>query len=128
MKSEQRDSHDTPSTAKATEDHTWVERSKARSAYRNTDLPPPCQDLRWTKTFLPTIFLWAGGQPNIWVINDESLTLAIQATFKVVYPEVEHTPTIHGSVFGVVRALSLPFSCCSLYVHIVDKSASLRMA
>ncbi|KAG2745187.1 hypothetical protein P692DRAFT_20742294, partial [Suillus brevipes Sb2] len=73
------------------------------SAYRNTDLPPPCQDLRWSKTFLPTIFLWAGGQPNLWSIDDESLIVAIRATFKVVYPEVEYTPTIQGSVFGVTN-------------------------
>ncbi|KAG2032083.1 hypothetical protein BDR03DRAFT_1015556 [Suillus americanus] len=72
IKTERVDSWNTPSTSKATEDHTWVERSKAWLAYHNIDLPPPCQDPHWSKIFLPTIFLWAEGQPNLWTIDDES--------------------------------------------------------
>ncbi|KAG2135311.1 hypothetical protein DEU56DRAFT_949263 [Suillus clintonianus] len=85
------------------EDETWVEIAKARSAYRNTDLPPACQDGQWPKVFLPTIYLWAGSQPSLWNISDDALLEAIQHTFDVVYPEVEYTPTVQGSVFGVTN-------------------------
>ncbi|KAG0699687.1 hypothetical protein DFH29DRAFT_780607, partial [Suillus ampliporus] len=89
---------------KAKDSGTWAEALKARSAYHNTDLPPPCQDdQHWSKMFLPTIFLWAGCQPNLWSISNEFLLLAISATFKIVYPEVQYTPRIQGAIFGVTN-------------------------
>jgi hypothetical protein len=89
---------------------TWVEVTKARSAYRNTDLPPACQDIRWPKTFLPTIYLWAGSQLNLWNISDDALLQAIKFVFQAVYPDVEYTPTLQGSVFGVVCSFRIHFS------------------
>ncbi|KAG1734436.1 uncharacterized protein EDB91DRAFT_1084090 [Suillus paluster] len=104
VKIEQADEHDISSTAKAKDSSTWAETFKAQSAYHNADLPPPCQDGQcWLKMFLPTIFLWAGCQPNIWSISNEFLSLTISAIFKVVYPEVQYAPTIQGAVIGVTN-------------------------
>ncbi|KAG1742202.1 hypothetical protein EDB19DRAFT_1607007, partial [Suillus lakei] len=65
---------------------------------QNTNLPPTCQDGCWPKAFLPTIFLWAGSQQSLWNIHDDMLLEAIQHVFKAIYPEVEYTPTLQGSV------------------------------
>ncbi|KAG1883444.1 hypothetical protein F4604DRAFT_1677762 [Suillus subluteus] len=99
VKTEEMDMSDTALDS----DGTWVEATKARSAYRNTDLPPACQDGHWPKVFLPTIYLWAGSQPNLWNISDDALLEAIKHAFAVVYPEVEYSPTLQGSVFGVTN-------------------------
>jgi len=37
------------------------------------DLPIPCNDSRWSRGLVGTITLWAGAQPNVWVIPEESL-------------------------------------------------------
>lgn len=76
--------------------------SKSRSEYKNSDLPIPA-DHKWTNAFMDTVILWAGGQPNIWSISDETLATALQAIFAIVYPDVQYQVTIHGAVFGVVR-------------------------
>ncbi|OJA17324.1 hypothetical protein AZE42_13743, partial [Rhizopogon vesiculosus] len=83
--------------------NAWVEVIRARSAYRNPDLPPACQDTHWPKIFLPTIYLWAGSQPNLWNISDDALLNSISEVFKAVYPDVEYIPTVQGSVFGVTN-------------------------
>ncbi|KAG1719918.1 uncharacterized protein EDB91DRAFT_1351777 [Suillus paluster] len=93
-------------STEADSDCTWVEATKAQSAYQNTDLPPACQDGHWPKVFLPTIYLWVGSQPNLWNISDDALLEAIKHAFDVVYPEAEYTPTLQGSVFGTNQHLS----------------------
>lgn len=105
----------------------WVEEMKARSAYRNTDLPPACQDARWPKTFLPTIYLWAGSQPNLWNISDDGLLKAISVVFEAIYPDVEYIPTLQGSVFGVVCSFctfSLHFGSHKLDFRLINVSRS----
>ncbi|KAG1796938.1 uncharacterized protein HD556DRAFT_1441116 [Suillus plorans] len=103
VKTEQTDLSDTPLASTQVDDGPWVEMIKARSAYRNTDLPPACQDGRWPKVFLLTIYLWAGSQPNLWNISDDALLEAINHIFQVVYPEVKYAPSLQGSVFGVTN-------------------------
>lgn len=103
-------------------DGPWVEVLKARSAYQNTDLPPACQDGRWPKVFLPTIYLWAGSQPSLWNIGDDALLDAIKHVFKAIYPDVEYTPTFQGSVFGVVCPSIIYFPSLTFFS---DQSMSL---
>ncbi|KAH0832918.1 hypothetical protein J3R83DRAFT_11883 [Lanmaoa asiatica] len=79
---------------------TGATESKSRSDYKNSDLPIPV-DHKWTNAFMDTIILWAGGQLNIWSIPDETLAVALQAIFTVVYPNIQYEVTIHGAVFGV---------------------------
>ncbi|KAG1878455.1 hypothetical protein C8R48DRAFT_768014 [Suillus tomentosus] len=82
----------------------WIEkRYKSRSAYRNCDLPPQCQDQRWPKHFLPTVYLWAGSQNDLWQISDNSLVDALQCIMDVVYDDsdLQYKVNTQGSVFGV---------------------------
>jgi len=76
--------------------------SKSRSEYKNSDLPVP-GDHKWTNVFIDTAILWAGGQPNIWSIPDETLATALQEIFSIVYPDVQYQVMVHGAVFGVVH-------------------------
>lgn len=89
-----------------------IENKKSRSEYKNCDLPIPV-DHRWTTAFMDTAILWAGGQPNIWSIPDETLATALQEIFNAVYPDVQYEVTVHSAVFGVVRHGYCPhrFSC-----------------
>lgn len=86
--------------------------SKSRSDYKNSDLPISA-DHKWTNAFMDTVILWAGGQPNIWSIPDETLAAALQEIFTIVYPDIQYEVTIHGAVFGVVRYCSPSFSLSS---------------
>ncbi|KAG2109687.1 uncharacterized protein F5147DRAFT_772972 [Suillus discolor] len=65
----------------------WIEKQyKTRSSYRNYHLPPHCQDQRWPKQFLPTLYL------------------TLQSIYDVVYSEesdLDYKVTAQGSVFGV---------------------------
>ncbi|KAG1864576.1 hypothetical protein C8R48DRAFT_773092 [Suillus tomentosus] len=67
----------------------------------NSDLPPQCQDQRWPKHFLSTLYLWAGSQNGLWQFADTSLVEALQCIFDVVYPDLQYKVTAQGSVFGV---------------------------
>lgn len=91
--------------------------SKSRSDYKNIDLPVPA-DNKWTNAFMDTVILWAGGQPNVWSIPDETLATALQEIFIAVYPDVPYEVTAHGAVFGVVcyhlRFFFLSSHCPSL--------------
>ncbi|KAF9236562.1 hypothetical protein BU15DRAFT_63916 [Melanogaster broomeanus] len=83
----------------------WTEKvMKACSAYRNTDLPPACQEhRRWSKVFLPTVLLWCGHQPDVWKLTNADIILpALIEIFTVVYPDVRYKVTAEGSVFEVV--------------------------
>ncbi|KAG2102288.1 uncharacterized protein F5147DRAFT_655119 [Suillus discolor] len=80
----------------------WIEkRYKSRSTYRNSDLPPQCQDQRWPKHFLSTLYLWAGSQNDLWQFADTSLVEVLQCIFDVMYPDLQYKVTAQGSVFGV---------------------------
>ncbi|KAG1827930.1 hypothetical protein EV424DRAFT_1643064 [Suillus variegatus] len=80
----------------------WIKkRYKSCSTYRNSDLPPQCQDQRWPKHFLSTLYLWAGSQNDLWQFADTSLVEALQCIFDVVYPDLQYKVTTQGSVFGV---------------------------
>ncbi|KAF9229977.1 hypothetical protein BU15DRAFT_69595, partial [Melanogaster broomeanus] len=94
-----------PSPPVAASNGYWVEKVfKSRSAYRNPDLPPICQDsTRWSKEFIPTVLLWCGQQESIWKLTDANVLLPpLAEIFSVVYPDVLYRVTARGSVFGVV--------------------------
>ncbi|KAG1763348.1 hypothetical protein EV702DRAFT_982922, partial [Suillus placidus] len=75
---------------------------KSRSTYRNIDLPPHCQDQRWPKHFLPTLYLWAGSQDDLWQISDVSLIKALQCIMDELYDtDLQYNVTSQGSVFGI---------------------------
>ena len=99
------------------ESKTWIAdaESKYRSDYKNSDLPIPA-DQKWTNTFMDTVILWAGGQPNIWSILDEILPNALQKIFTAIYPDVPYEVTTHSAVFSVVyyHPYFLPSHCPSL--------------
>lgn len=105
----------------------WIEkRYKSRSTYRNSDLPPQCQDQRWPKHFLSTLYLWAGSQNDLWQFADTSLVEALQCIFDVVYPDLQYKVTAQGSVFGVVR-LAI-FFVALLPTHCDLNKATQRLA
>ena len=129
VKTEQTDVSNTAlASTPAVADGPWVEVLKAQSAYRDTDLPPTCQDGRWPKAYLPTIFLWAGSQPSLWNISDGAFLEAIQHVFKAIYPEVEYTPTLQGSVFGVVCSSTVQSSPSHIFNFIRPINVSLSGA
>ncbi|KAI6013171.1 hypothetical protein PISMIDRAFT_10964 [Pisolithus microcarpus 441] len=78
-------------------------KTKPRSKYSNSDLPVPV-DYRWMNRFLDTVTLWAGSQPNIWTIPEDTMVTTFQAIFNAVYPDVVYTVKNHGSqaVFAVI--------------------------
>ncbi|KAG1727945.1 uncharacterized protein EDB91DRAFT_1253683 [Suillus paluster] len=83
----------------------WIEKQyKSCLSYRNYHLPPHCQDQRWPKQFLPTLYLWAGNQNDLWQFLDAPLVEALQSIYDVVYSEesdLDYKVTAQGSVFGV---------------------------
>ncbi|KAG2336374.1 hypothetical protein BDR05DRAFT_1005942 [Suillus weaverae] len=80
----------------------WIEKwYKSHSTYWNSNLPPQCQDQWWPKHFLSTLYLWAGGQNDLWQFADNSLVDPLQCIFDVVYPDLQYKVTAQGSVFGV---------------------------
>ncbi|KAG2105071.1 uncharacterized protein F5147DRAFT_775393 [Suillus discolor] len=83
----------------------WIEKQyKTRSSYRNYHLPPHCQDQRWLKQFLPTLYLWAGSQNDLWQFLDAPLVEALQSIYDIVYSEesdLDYKVTAQGSVFGI---------------------------
>jgi hypothetical protein len=105
----------------------WIEkRYKSRSTYRNCDLPPQCQDQWWPKHFLPTVYLWAGSQDDLWQFTDAPLVDALQHIFDVVYPDLRYKVTAQGSVFGVV-SLAIFFITLLLTHHHLNQ-ATQRLA
>ncbi|KAG1807564.1 hypothetical protein EV424DRAFT_1543854 [Suillus variegatus] len=83
----------------------WIEKQyKTRSSYQNYHLPPHCQDQWWPKQFLPTLYLWAGSQNDLWKFLDAPLVKALQSIYDVVYSEesdLDYKVTAQGSVFGI---------------------------
>ncbi|KAG1736227.1 hypothetical protein EDB19DRAFT_1830039 [Suillus lakei] len=56
---------------------------------------------QWPKHFLPTLYLWAGSQDDLWQFTDISLVEALQCIFDVMYPDLKYKVTAQRSVFGV---------------------------
>ncbi|KAG2040102.1 hypothetical protein BDR03DRAFT_1008441 [Suillus americanus] len=54
-------------------------------------------------SFIPTVFLWAGAQPNFWSIETEKLLPALQAIFDVAYPGMNHKVQLHSPIIGLVN-------------------------
>ncbi|KAG1888936.1 uncharacterized protein F5891DRAFT_987708 [Suillus fuscotomentosus] len=83
----------------------WIEKQyKTCSSYQNYHLPPHCQDQRWPKQFLPTLYLWAGSKNDLWQFLDAPLVEALQSIYDVVYSEesdLDYKVTAQGSVFGI---------------------------
>ncbi|KAG2124120.1 hypothetical protein BD769DRAFT_1388925 [Suillus cothurnatus] len=77
---------------------------KSGNQWRNTDLPPlMLEDGIWRRFFIPTVFLWAGAQPNFWSIETEKLLPALQAIFDVAYPGTSHNIQPRGPIIGLVN-------------------------
>jgi hypothetical protein len=78
-------------------------RPKSGNQWRNTDLPPiMLEEGAWRRSFIPTVFLWAGAQPNFWSIEAESLVTALQAIFDVAFPGINHNVQPKGPIIGLV--------------------------
>ncbi|KAG1903739.1 uncharacterized protein F5891DRAFT_977309 [Suillus fuscotomentosus] len=70
----------------------------AVSQSATTKMQPPA------KKFLPTLYLWAGSQNDLWQFLDAPLVKALQSIYDVVYSEesdLDYKVTAQGSVFGV---------------------------
>jgi len=48
--------------------------------------------------------LWAGAQPNVWVIPEELLVAAVQVVWDVVFPHVKYRVTADGSAMAIVSS------------------------
>ncbi|KAG1788747.1 uncharacterized protein HD556DRAFT_840807 [Suillus plorans] len=82
---------------------TTPEHMKARDTYCTVDLPAAVRtDQRWTKKYIPTILLWAGGYKDIWVIPDDVLLHHAQLIFDAVYKDLNFV-LVHN---GVVHSLT----------------------
>ena len=75
-----------------------------KKKYTAKDLPVPSNDSRWSRGLVGTITLWAGAQPNVWVIPEELLVAAVQAVWDIVFPHVKYRVTADGSVIGIVSS------------------------
>lgn len=76
----------TSDSVRTTDDVPFSEAARARK-FTQSDLPVLFRKGRkWTKTFLPTLLLWLGDQPNVWAVPEEDLIRALKEITKVVYP------------------------------------------
>ncbi|KAG1734915.1 uncharacterized protein EDB91DRAFT_1250741 [Suillus paluster] len=79
-------------------------RPKGGTQWRKTDLPPiMLVDGIWRRSFMPTVLLWAGAQPNFWSMETENLLPALQAIFDVAYPGTHHNVQPKGPIIGLVN-------------------------
>ncbi|KAG2740223.1 hypothetical protein P692DRAFT_20754143 [Suillus brevipes Sb2] len=77
---------------------------KSGNQWRNTDLPSlMLEDGMWRRSFIPTVFLWAGAQPNFGSIETEKLLPALQAIFDIAYPGTNHKVQPRGPIIGLVN-------------------------
>ncbi|KAG1847895.1 hypothetical protein F4604DRAFT_1687915 [Suillus subluteus] len=75
---------------------------KSGNQWRNTDLPQiMLEDGMWRRSFIPTVFLWAGAQPNFWSIEADKLLPALQAIFDIAYPGMNHNVQPKGPIIGL---------------------------
>jgi len=93
-------------------------RPKSGNQWRNTDLPPiMLEEGAWRRSFIPTVFLWAGAQPNFWSIKAESLVTALQAIFDVTFPGINHNVQPKGWIIGL-ECLALIFVSDYFNLHL----------
>ncbi|KAI6036963.1 hypothetical protein PISMIDRAFT_108813 [Pisolithus microcarpus 441] len=78
-----------------------IENIKKR--YTIKDLPVPSNDSRWSRRLVGTVTLWAGAQPNVWVIPEESLVATVQIVWNTVFPHVKYRVTPDGSVMAIIQ-------------------------
>ncbi|KAG1798403.1 hypothetical protein EV424DRAFT_1352524 [Suillus variegatus] len=57
----------------------------------------------WCRTFIPTVFLWAGAQPKFWSIETDKLLRALQAIFNILFPGINHNIQPRGPIIGLVN-------------------------
>ncbi|KAG0694953.1 hypothetical protein DFH29DRAFT_880366 [Suillus ampliporus] len=77
-------------------------RPKGGTQWRKSDLPPiMLVDGIWRRSFMPTVLLWAGAQPNFWSMETEHLLPALQAIFDVAYPGTHHNVQPKGPIIGL---------------------------
>ncbi|KAG1717882.1 hypothetical protein EDD22DRAFT_964301, partial [Suillus occidentalis] len=77
---------------------------KSGNQWQNTNLPPlMLEDGMWQRSFIPTVFLWAGAQPNFWSIETEKLLPALQAIFNIAYPGMNHKVQPRSPIIGLVN-------------------------
>ncbi|KAG1882421.1 hypothetical protein F4604DRAFT_1921599 [Suillus subluteus] len=77
---------------------------KSGNQWRNTNLPQiMLEDGMWRRSFIPTVFLWAGAQPNFWSIEADKLLPALQAIFDIAYPGMNHNVQPKGPIIGLVN-------------------------
>ncbi|KAF8419963.1 hypothetical protein L210DRAFT_860844 [Boletus edulis BED1] len=93
---------------------------KKRSEYIMKDLPMN-PDNRWSRSFIPTTTLWCSIQNNIWNIPDDEFAVALQAIFRVVYPDVKYRVNTSSSVF------SLASQCVSEWRSGIGSTALIMM-
>ncbi|KAG2115112.1 uncharacterized protein F5147DRAFT_547370, partial [Suillus discolor] len=75
---------------------------KTIGQWRNTDLlSMMLEDSAWHRSFIPTVFLWAGVQPKFWTIETEQLLPALQSIFDVAYPGTNHNVQPKGPIIGL---------------------------
>ncbi|KAI6019110.1 hypothetical protein EDC04DRAFT_2607628 [Pisolithus marmoratus] len=61
--------------------------SNSGSHFTNSDLSPLfLKGRKWAKTYLPTLLLWLGDQPNVWSVPKGDLVHALMEITKVMYP------------------------------------------
>ncbi|KAG1866428.1 hypothetical protein C8R48DRAFT_672169 [Suillus tomentosus] len=81
-----------------------VMKPKSGNQWRNMDLPLiMLEDGAWCRSFIPTVFLWAGTQPNFWCIEAKKLHPALQAIFDVAFPGMNHNVQPKGPIMGLVN-------------------------
>ncbi|KAI6017645.1 hypothetical protein PISMIDRAFT_123290, partial [Pisolithus microcarpus 441] len=76
------------------------------SRFTNSDLPPLfLKGRKWAKTYLPTLLLWLGDQPNVWSVPEGDLVHALTEIAKVVYPTFTTLDDIRPNmpVFSIVH-------------------------
>ncbi|KAG0691755.1 hypothetical protein DFH29DRAFT_818986 [Suillus ampliporus] len=60
------------------------------------------EDGAWRRSFIPTVFFWAGAQPNFWSTEAKKLLPALQAIFDVAFPGTNHNVQPRGPIMGLV--------------------------
>jgi hypothetical protein len=83
--------------------------------HQNDNLPKECQeDGIWRKRVIPTVYRWAGIQPNAWIIPDEELIEAFQIMCDAYYNGViELSITTNSIAFRLVRLHSHHTTCAN---------------
>ncbi|KAI6163437.1 hypothetical protein EDD17DRAFT_1756440 [Pisolithus thermaeus] len=74
-----------------------------KKRYTIKDLPVPSNDSRWSHGLVGTVMLWAGAQPNVWVIPEESLVVMGQMVWNTMFLHVNYRVTPDGLVMAIIQ-------------------------